>query len=176
MLTHARLIELLDYDPATGFFTWKPRSVRAGRMARIDRTWNTRYAGRRAGWTDDKGYWGLTIDTDDYRAHRLAWFHVNGAWPEGDLDHRDMDKGNCALSNLRPATMSQNRANRAVQSNNKCGLKGVSPRQNGYPGWRATIKFHGRCIHIGYFATPEAAHEAYVARARELFGEFARAA
>jgi len=30
-------------------------------------------------------------------------------------------------------------------------------------------------IHLGTFATPQAAHAAYVAAARKLFGKFARA-
>jgi hypothetical protein len=60
-----------------------------------------------------------------------------------------------------------------MQTNNKSGLKGVSSRRG---RWRAQIGFHGASLHIGTFASPEAAYAAYVAKAAELFGDFARAA
>ena len=41
--------------------------------------------------------------------------------------------------------------------------------------WRAEIYKDGRAHRLGTFATPEGAHAAYVAAARKLFGEFARA-
>lgn len=37
----------------------------------------------------------------------------------------------------------------------------------------AGIKFNGRRIHLGYFDCPEEAHEAYKAKAVELYGEYA---
>jgi hypothetical protein len=39
----------------------------------------------------------------------------------------------------------------------------------------ATIRKDAYTIHLGLFSTPQAAHETYVAAARKLFGEFARA-
>jgi len=40
--------------------------------------------------------------------------------------------------------------------------------------WRAVIGRNGQVIYLGRFATPQAAHAAYVAAARKLFGKFAR--
>jgi hypothetical protein len=44
-LTVEELRALLDYDPQTGHFTHRRRPE----TNRLDRTWNTRYAGKRAG-------------------------------------------------------------------------------------------------------------------------------
>lgn len=40
--------------------------------------------------------------------------------------------------------------------------------------FRAQIGFNGKQIGLGSFATPEAAHGAYVAKAAELYGDFSR--
>jgi hypothetical protein len=40
--------------------------------------------------------------------------------------------------------------------------------------WFAQISVDGRSKHLGRFPTPEQAHAAYVAAAREHYGEFAR--
>ena len=98
---------------------------------------------------------------------------MTGEWCSAVIDHRDGDPSNNRWDNLRRATVSQNNANRRLHRNNKCGFKGVV--QNPWGRFIASIYKNGRRIHLGMFATPEAAHAAYVAAARELFGEFARA-
>jgi hypothetical protein len=74
-LTHERLRALLDYDAATGVLTW--RSARGPRKA-----------GAVAGSATPDDYVQVMVDGQNYKAHRLAWFWVHGAWPESELDHR----------------------------------------------------------------------------------------
>lgn len=89
------------------------------------------------------------------------------------VDHRDMNGLNCSRENLRLATNQQNQANRPAQKNNKSGYKGVFwyKRAN---KWRAVIKLDGKQIHLGLFSNPEDAYKAYLEKAKELFGEYAR--
>src|SRR5215471_18008038 len=122
-----------------------------------------------------------TIRRRAYLAHRLAWFYVTGRWD--NRDDREGDPNNNRRSNLRcrrptparaprKATSSQNCANKRRQQNNTSGFKGVVA----YRGrWRAMITKNGRSTMLGPFETPAAAHAAYAAAARKLFGEFARA-
>jgi hypothetical protein len=89
------------------------------------------------------------------------------------VDHRDLDRTNNRWNNLRRATRSTNAANTRRQRNNTSGFKGVYPHHK-TGRWYAQIRKDGRGYYLGSFATPQAAHEAYAAAARELFGEFAR--
>lgn len=160
-LTQARLRELLHYDPETGEFRWRndtKYSLRAGRIA--------------GGVGASNGYRVIGVDGDIYRAHQLAWLYMTGRWCWPMIDHRDGNPANNCWNNLRRATYSENNANRALQRNNRSGFKGVSLRGG---KWRARIRKNGRLHALGAFATPEAAHAAYVAAAHRLFGEFARA-
>jgi hypothetical protein len=88
--------------------------------------------------------------------------HING----NSLDNR--------RQNLRVCTQSENLCNRAKQSNNRSGYKGVYLHAPGV--WRSRIQFRGNLTDLGLFNDPEAAHQAYVAAARRLHGEFMRAA
>jgi HNH endonuclease len=157
-VTSARLRELLDYDPDTGEFRW------------LDRVCGRVRADLVAGTLADNGYWLITLDRRQYRAHQLAWFYMTGEWCSL-IDHRDGDPSNNRWSNLRSATLSQSNANRRLHRNNSCGLKGVSRSRS---GWRATIHKNRQKHHLGIFPTPQDAHAAYVKAARKLFGEFAR--
>jgi HNH endonuclease/AP2 domain len=160
-LTRARLRELLHYDPKTGRFRWRKR-LRNGRRSPS------------AGCASEQGYRYIKIDRRGYREHQLAWFYMTGRWGRPTIDHRDRDATNNRWNNLRRATASQNAANRRRPRRNTSGYKGVCLcRQSGK--WRAFIGRNGRVIYLGKFATPQAAHAAYVAAARKVYGEFARA-
>lgn len=156
-LTATRLRELLDYDHETGIFRWKTN--RGGVCERAV-----------AGSLRKNGYIMIRIDYRNYRSHRLAWLYMHGHWPIGEIDHINGITKDNRIINLREATHSQNLYNRALQSNNKSKMKGVS-KSGGR--WRATICINKRKIHIGCFLTPEQAHAAYCKEAIKIAGEFA---
>jgi hypothetical protein len=124
-----------------------------------------------AGSLSIDGYRKIVIKGRQYRAHQLAWLYMTGKWCSLYVDHRDGNPSNNRWANLRRATASQNNANRRLQRNNACGLKGVSRNRL---GWRATINKNRRRRNLGTFPTPQEAHAAYSAEAHKLHGEFAR--
>ena len=112
-LNQSRLKELLAYDPDTGVFT---RLVKSNRNVRI---------GAVAGTCDSKGYGQISVDGKLYRAHRLAWLWMTGAWPVAQLDHRNGVRHDNRWENLREATNGENNQNAAIRSNNTSGFMGV---------------------------------------------------
>jgi len=153
-LTVARLRELLDYDQATGVFTWRVNRRRAK-------------AGAVAGSAYPSGYIRIKIDRHEHLAHRLCWLYVTEAWPSSQIDHRDGNRSNNRFANLREATRSVNTQNqRRAQSSNRSGLLGV---RRSHSGWRATIRIPGeqRQQHLGVFDTKEDAHAAYLTAKRQ---------
>jgi hypothetical protein len=93
-VTPERLREVLHYSPETGVFV---RKISRGRKA----------VGSVVGTTSNI----VWIDNASYRAHRLAWFYVTGAWPTHEIDHIDGDRANNRFLNLRDVTRSVNREN-----------------------------------------------------------------
>lgn len=86
-------------------------------------------------------------------------------------DHIDGNGLNNQRSNVRPATPSQNGANRPRPNrNNTLGFRGI--KRNG-SGWSAQIRILGKRTHLGTFRTPEEAARAYDAKAIEAWGSFA---
>jgi hypothetical protein len=151
-LTAARLRELLECDPESGTFTWRPRS---------------------AGSNGGLKYVQIEIDGRTYHRHHLIWFYVHGEWPQTKLDHRDCNPKNDGIANLRPATSSQNAANARRRKDNTSGFKGVyfdTQKRK----WTARITKDGVSYYLGKFSTPDVAHQAYCAAAEKLHGEFAR--
>lgn len=159
----AMLRECFDYNPDTGVFTWRVSPSRKIRVGDV------------AGSTAGRGYLRLSFYGQRIYAHRAAWLHVHGHLPEADIDHIDADFTNNRLANLRPATGSQNQANKPRQRNNTSGVKGVYWCR-ATSKWVANIKSAKRTKYLGSFASKDAAADAYSAAARAAFGEFARAA
>lgn len=145
IITLARARELLDYNPLTGIFTWK---VRQG-LARV---------GDEVG-SIQGGYRKTTIDREQIKLHRLAWFMTNGAWPSGQIDHIDGNKLNNAIVNLRDVSMSINMQNRyAIRRRDSDLPMGVT--KNGHGKFIANIR-------IGVFNTADEAGAAFM-RAKRL--------
>lgn len=163
-LTHARLLQLLNYDPTTGVFTWRERRSSHSPKGGV------------AGRTKQTGYREIGIDGVLYYAHRLAWFYAFGEWPSCEIDHRDLNRSNNALNNLRAATRFQQVHNLPKTARNTTGLKGAQriSRPTKTKSYWSRIRVFGKTIMLGRFATAEEAHAAYVAAANHYFGEYAR--
>lgn len=164
MLTQATLHELLSYNPRTGVFVWRVNRMGSARAGDV--------AGSVKG-RDGNFYLHIGIAPRTYQAHRLAFLYMTGAWPSGSVDHKDGNGLNNRWSNIRVASVSLNAANAKMPSTNTSGFKGVTfHKQVGR--WQAQIKKNGQSIYLGLFDRPEDAHAAYVDKAKEIFGEFAR--
>ena len=163
-VTAERVRDLLDYDPVAGIFHWRiPVGSGPGRKA----------AGDVAGSVIPAGYRLIPMDGEKLYAHRLAWLYIHGEWPADEVDHRNLNKDDNRIANLREATGSLNKANRRGRRDSAAGLKGVERKRD---RWAARICKEGQRMHLGTYDTPEEAHAAYAKAARELFGEFARVA
>ncbi len=127
------------------------------------------------------------VDAEDYAwAKNLKWHYKDGyavslvslnrsvlGTPNGmEADHKNRNTLDNRRHNLRNATKAQNMQNKATPRSNTSGFKGVSAALRGK--WKAKISVNSRQIHLGYFSTPELAHAAYAAAAKEHHGEFAR--
>jgi hypothetical protein len=159
-LTQERLKLFLAYDPSTGIFTW----LQGGHKYK---------PGTVAGYINDSGYSLIWVSGRDYRAHRLAWFHVYGRWPLGEIDHINGNPSDNRITNLREATRANNTANSRKPITNKSGYKGVSWHAQGRC-WQAHIKNNGVNHYLGHFQCPKQAHAAYCEAALRLKGAFAR--
>lgn len=157
MISRKRLLEVLSYDPTTGDFTWLVQHKRAA-------------IGAKAGHVTAEGYRRLKIDGKLYLQHRLAFLYMTGCWPKNQVDHVDGDVTNNSWNNLREATRTQNLWNMKVRA---AHLKGAYPAENGK--WKSSIAFNKKQIYLGRFDSESEAHAAYILKARELFGVFARA-
>lgn len=153
----------LHYNQDTGLFTW------------IKPLCSIRKPGDVAGSTKHKdGYAEIGIFGKLFLSHRLAWFYVHGAWPDGQVDHINGDRLDNRISNLRIATHGQNRANSRAGKNNLLGVKGVFKTRSGK--FVAQIRAGKKQRHIGTFLTVKEASEAYRKAAEKYHGEFARTA
>lgn len=142
-MTQEELKTLFSYCPMTGHLT---RKVSRG---------NTK-AGDIAGSECAKGYLKIYAEGKYYKAHRLVWLYMTGAFPLHHVDHIDGQKDNNTWANLRDVTNEVNASNRhQSNSNNALGILGVHKHGNKY---RASFK--SKCL--GLHTTPEQAHNAYI--------------
>ncbi len=157
MLTQERLKELFDYN--NGQLIRKTNRGRGG----VGNRWK---AGTVLGWVADNGYIEGSVDFVTYKMHRLVWLWHKGSFPNLHIDHIDGNPSNNRIENLREVTYAQNMQNqRKPRITNKLGYQGVYQVNNKF---RATLTTNGKNKHIGYFDTPEQAHNAYIIEKRKI--------
>lgn len=160
MTTQERLKDLLDYDPDTGVFRWRPDLNRNGIRS-----------GYVAGYRRKDRYVCVRVDGKSYLAHRLAFIWMTGKCPEL-IDHINHDPSDNRWKNLRPATHAQNMRNMRSRTGSSSKYLGVSwGKASGK--WRSEIKVDGNSKHLGLFANEAEAAKAYDEAAKKHFGEFA---
>lgn len=155
--TYDRVLSLLDYDQATGFFTWKPRSYGNKKPRRA----------KQAGHVRPDGYRMIEIDGHSVYEHILAWFWMTGRWPELQVDHINFDRACNAWSNLRLLTPSEN----CLARERRHSQPGITHLPNGK--WRARLKIGDKRIHIGVFESKDQALSAVRERERSSRGVIA---
>lgn len=144
-LSAKRAREVLRYNKRTGEFHW-----------RTDR--GTAKKDDLAGCYD-AGYYTIGVDGGRYSAHRLAWLIVTGAWPKGQVDHKNGDKLDNRFKNLRDVTQFKNLQNQKLTNRKSAsGLLGAYSARNRF---RSVIMINGKKINLGRFDTAQEAHEAY---------------
>ncbi len=152
---HESILHNFEYDAETGIFT---RIVASGKAR----------PGHRGDRKGPAGYRRVKFRNKDYQAHRLAWYFATGEWPTLQIDHVNRIRDDNRLCNLRLATASQNTAN--TISNGRDLPRGVTVHKSGK--YQASVKRNGKNYHLGLFADSVAAHQAYLKKAKSLYGEF----
>ena len=180
-LTPETLRQLLRYEPNTGRMFWLPRPVSMFRdglqsASQNQAAWNGRYAATEAfAALDGKGYLSGKIFGRRYSAHRVIWAIMTGAWPDDEIDHINGVRTHNYWTNLREATVSENRRNVGMRAGNTSGVKGVYWHKAARK-WVAQIMVDKRHRHLGYFLEITDAAAAYAKASEELHGEFGRTA
>lgn len=155
MITQELLQEMFSYDPENGSLLFKTHLARK-RKRQI------------AGYPHKKGYLTVSIEGKKFLLHRLVWMFHYGAFPKQQIDHINGIKTDNRIENLREANDSENQQNqKKPPASNTSGFLGVTKYKK-RDNWVAGIKINGKRINLGYFDTPEEAHEAYLAKKREL--------
>lgn len=166
-IPYALCHELLSYDATTGHLTWKVRLPNTHH----NKSFNTRYAGKVAGFDNGTGYLCVGIMGKMLLAHRVAWTMHYGKQPAMDLDHRDRDRMNNSIRNLREVTKGENMANRGISKRRMdAGLPiGITVREDSrVRPYLARLQVRGDLVLHQQYATLEEATLAY----RETFKGF----
>jgi hypothetical protein len=102
-----------------------------------------------AGYLASSGYWITRVKNKAIGNHRIIFAIHHGYLPKF-IDHKDRNKANNRIENLREATAGQNQRNRGLQKNNTSGIKGVSwdKRVN---KWIASGCTNSKQKKLGYF-------------------------
>ena len=153
MITQEEAHNLFEYDPVTGSLRYRSNGKIAG--------------------SSQNGYRRVKIKGKKYLVHRIIWLMVYGEWPSNHLDHRDCNRSNNRLENLRLANPHLNKANEPVRIDNLLQRKGVTFHRQTRK-YQARIFVNGKSISLGLHHTIDDAAAAYAEAARKHFGEFAR--
>ena len=151
-----------NYDPKTGILT---NRMNLSSNARI---------GKEAGCIGPYGYRQVHVAGRLYQGHRIIWLMVYGVWPTLTIDHRDRNRLNNRLENLREADRTLQCINTPRPSDNTSGAKGVYlDKRRGT--WYSRISVDRKLVHLGWFKNKQdaiaARHSAMIARFGEDYAE-----
>jgi hypothetical protein len=131
-----------------------------------------------AGCISGGGYRHIKINGKLRSAHRLIYLMHNPEWNFTDssrnnqVDHRDGDRLNNNIKNLRVATNSHNQANSRKNKNNTSGHKGVSWHKT-RKKWRVQVNLNGKNHYFGLFVNIEDAVTKATQMREQMHGNFA---
>lgn len=150
------------YDDKSGEFIFKIDVGTRGRVGYV------------AGAKRVDGYIGIALGGKVYLAHHLAWYYFYGKWVER-IDHKDRNKSNNSIGNLRPASRGENGVNSVgwAETKRKHKLpKGVYLDRTKSSKFMAAIRIKGKLKILGFYSSTEEASAAYQKASIEHHGVF----
>lgn len=164
-ISKERILDALTPHLPSGKFFWRrPHKYHAEKFG-------TEAGCARRG-RNNKFYWYIRIDGKTYKRAHLIFCVTHGHFASPCIDHINGNSLDDRPCNLREATVTENAWNhkgRARRHQLPMGVR-LIPKSGRY---QARISCNKKQIHLGAFDTPEEAHGVYLAKRKELFGEFA---
>jgi hypothetical protein len=158
-ITQSYLKELFDYRED-------------GKLVRKATTSNRAKIGTIVGSNNGNGYLRVCVKSKYCHVHRIIFMWHYGYFPK-EVDHKNGNRSDNRIENLREATHLQNGKNLSVRKNNKAGVNGVkwdSERNK----WHASIRVNYKNIYLGRFVEVEDAIKARKIAEISFYKEWSR--
>lgn len=131
------------------------------------------YTNSTIGWQGKHDYWYVNIKIGDgfrekrnVKASHVAWYLSYGYWPNKTIDHKDQNRLNDKLDNLRLLSEREQQWNRSNKSKYYPGVSLIKSTKR----FQTTIQIGRKSINLGTFDTPEEARDAYLLKLKEIDG------
>ena len=113
-------------------------------------------------YSKGKGYYVVKVEGRLKSWHRIVYEYFIGQIPKGlQVDHFNNIRTDNRISNLQLLSGPDNSRFQMKHKNNTSGFPGVS-WYKANKKWQAHIKINGKEKHLGYFDSPEVAHQVYL--------------
>jgi len=131
--------------------------------------------GKPVGHVSTKGYLKVKFREKALPVHRIIWFLVHGEMPvDMQIDHKDENKLNNHIDNLRLATNGQNAAARSdIGATNKTGVRNVYTVSGMKNTWQVNVSVNGKTNYFGSYKDLELAELVATEARSKIHGEFA---
>lgn len=149
--------EHFSYDHETGF-VWR---IKESHLA------NKRLLPRRAEINTNNGYFAIKFNSKRYFAHRIAYaiFYNKDIFDFGILDHKNGNKKDNRIENLREVTRRENGQN---LKRHRSGKLVGSYMHTQAKKWVARFKINKKTFHLGIYKTEQEAHEMHLLALKNL--------
>lgn len=136
---------LFDYNRQTGELSWKTDPpVELFSSPKVYKRHKTQFGGKTITNCDSTGYLQVRWMNKLYLVHRVVWAIETGNWPTTDIDHRNHDRGDNRITNLRDIPFA---LNVAIKKNNKSGHPCICyVEQNTNRPWMVQVYSKGRYL------------------------------